>query len=141
MDRKQVVLPAEDTLRQREYEKKIAALHSRRGRTPLALVDTFGCQQNVADSQHIMGMLQAMGCEFTDAPEKADIIVLNTCAIRDHAEKRVFGNLGALHQPKHANPGQNIGRCRSMGYMPEIAYNVRTSCRHVDLVCGPQSMW
>ena len=141
MDRKQVVLPAEDTLRQREYEKKIAALHSRRGRTPLALVDTFGCQQNVADSQHIMGMLQAMGCEFTDAPEKADIIVLNTCAIRDHAEKRVFGNLGALTHTKKANPEQIICLCGCMAQRPEIAEKVRTSYRHVDLVFGPQAMW
>ena len=140
MDRKQVVLPAEDTLRQREYEKKIAALHSRRGRTPLALVDTFGCQQNVADSQHIMGMLQAMGCEFTDAPEKADIIVLNTCAIRDHAEKRVFGNLGALTHTKKANPEQIICLCGCMAQRPEIAEKVRTSYRHVDLVFGPQAM-
>ena len=96
MDRKQVVLSAEDTLRQREFERKIAALHRQRGQTPLALVDTFGCQQNVADSQHIMGMLQAMGCEFAGDAHRADIVVLNTCAIRDHAEKRVFGKLGAL---------------------------------------------
>ena len=141
MDRKQVVLPAEDTLRQREYERKIAALHRRRGRTPLALVDTFGCQQNVADSQHIMGMLQAMGCEFTDAPEKADIIVLNTCAIRDHAEKRVFGNLGALTHTQKANPEQIICLCGCMAQRPEIAEKVRTSYRHVDLVFGPQAMW
>ena len=136
-----MVLPAEDTLRQREYERKIAALHRRRGRTPLALVDTFGCQQNVADSQHIMGMLQAMGCEFTDAPEKADIIVLNTCAIRDHAEKRVFGNLGALTHTKKANPEQIICLCGCMAQRPEIAEKVRTSYRHVDLVFGPQAMW
>lgn len=64
MDRKQVVLSAEETLRQRDFERKLADIHRQRSRAPLALVDTFGCQQNVADSQHIMGMLQAMGCEF-----------------------------------------------------------------------------
>ena len=141
MDRKQVVLSAEDTLRQREFERKIAALHRQRGQTPLALVDTFGCQQNVADSQHIMGMLEAMGCTFVDAPEQADIIVLNTCAIRDHAEKRVFGNLGALTHTKKENPHQIICLCGCMAQRPEIARKVRTSYRHVDLVFGPQAMW
>ena len=57
MDRKQVVLSAEETLRQRDFERKLADIHRQRSRAPLALVDTFGCQQNVADSQHIMGML------------------------------------------------------------------------------------
>ena len=82
-----------------------------------------------------------MGCEFTDAPEKADIIVLNTCAIRDHAEKRVFGNLGALTHTKKANPEQIICLCGCMAQRPEIAEKVRTSYRHVDLVFGPQAMW
>ena len=104
MDRKKVLLDEAQTLRQREFERKIAEIHRSRGKTPLAMVDTFGCQQNVADSQHIMGMLEAMGCGFTDRPEQADIVVLNTCAIRDHAEKRVYGNLGALTHTKKANP-------------------------------------
>ena len=141
MDRKQVILSPEETGRQREYEQKIRALHQSRGRTPLALVDTFGCQQNVADSQHIMGMLRAMGCEFTRDADRADIIVLNTCAIRDHAEKRVFGNLGALTHTKKKNPDQIICLCGCMAQRPEIAEKVRTSYRHVDLVFGPQAMW
>ena len=141
MDRKQVILSPEETGRQREYEQKLRALHQGRGRTPLALVDTFGCQQNVADSQHIMGMLRAMGCEFTRDADRADIIVLNTCAIRDHAEKRVFGNLGALTHTKKKNPDQIICLCGCMAQRPEIAEKVRTSYRHVDLVFGPQAMW
>ena len=141
MDRKQVVLSAEETLRQRDFERKLADIHRQRSRAPLALVDTFGCQQNVADSQHIMGMLQAMGCKFTDEADRADIIVLNTCAIRDHAEKRVFGNLGALTHTKKKNPEQIICLCGCMAQRPEIAEKVRTSYRHVDLVFGPQAMW
>ena len=141
MDRKQVILSPEETGRQREYEQKLRALHQGRGRTPLALVDTFGCQQNVADSQHIMGMLRAMGCEFTRDADRADIIVLNTCAIRDHAEKLVFGNLGALTHTKKKNPDQIICLCGCMAQRPEIAEKVRTSYRHVDLVFGPQAMW
>ena len=141
MDRKQVLIPEEQTLRQRDFERKIRELHAQRGKSVRALVDTFGCQQNVADSQHIMGMLEAMGCTFVTAPEEADIVVLNTCAIRDHAEKRVYGNLGALTHTKKANPAQVICLCGCMAQRPEIAEKVRTSYRHVDLVFGPQAMW
>ena len=141
MDRKQVLIPEEQTLRQRDFEQKIRELHAQRGKSVRALVDTFGCQQNVADSQHIMGMLEAMGCTFVTAPEEADIVVLNTCAIRDHAEKRVYGNLGALTHTKKANPQQVICLCGCMAQRPEVAEKVRQSYRHVDLVFGPQALW
>ena len=141
MERKNVVLSDADMARQREFTEKIKDLHAQRGKAVRALVDTFGCQQNVADSQHIMGMLEAMGCEFVTEPAEADIIVLNTCAIRDHAEKRVYGNLGALTHTKKANPEQVICLCGCMAQRPEVAEKVRQSYRHVDLVFGPQALW
>ena len=141
MERKNVLIADADLQRQRDFEKKIKALHESRNAAPRAMVDTFGCQQNVADSQHIMGMLEAMGCTFTDKAEEADIIVLNTCAIRDHAEKRVFGNLGALTHTKKANPEQIICLCGCMAQRAEVAEKVRKSYRHVDLVFGPQALW
>ena len=141
MERKNVVLSDADMARQREFTEKIKDLHIQRGKAVHALVDTFGCQQNVADSQHIMGMLEAMGCEFVTEPAEADIIVLNTCAIRDHAEKRVYGNLGALTHTKKANPEQIICLCGCMAQRPEVAEKVRQSYRHVDLVFGPQALW
>lgn len=141
MDRKQVLLDDGQMARQREFTEKIHAMHQARGRTPLALVDTFGCQQNVADSQHILGMLRDMGCEFTDDAARADIVVMNTCAIRDHAEKRVYGTLGALTHTKKQNPEQIICLCGCMAQRPEVAEKVRTSYRHVDLVFGPQALW
>ena len=139
MKRTQVQIPAAQLDRQRDFEAKLKEMHADR---PLrALVDTFGCQQNVADSQHIMGMLRAMGCSFTDDPAQADVVVLNTCAIRDHAEKRVYGNLGALTHTKKANPAQVICLCGCMAQRPEVAEKVRQSYRHVDLVFGPQALW
>ena len=141
MDRKEVLIPQEQLERQREFEQKIQALHEGRTAPLLAMVDTFGCQQNVADSQHIMGMLEAMGCTFVTAPEDADIVVLNTCAIRDHAEKRVYGTLGALTHTKKADPEQVICLCGCMAQRPEVAEKVRQSYRHVDLVFGPQALW
>ena len=107
----------------------------------MALVDTFGCQQNVADGQKLMGMLQAMGCELTDDAHQADIVVLNTCAIREHAEQRVYGNLGDLTHTKKENPEQIICLCGCMAQRPEVAEKVRRSYRHVDLVFGPQAAW
>ena len=141
MERKNVVLSDADMARQREFTEKIKDLHIQRGKAVHALVDTFGCQQNVADSQHIMGMLEAMGCDYVTEPAEADIIVLNTCAIRDHAEKRVYGNLGALTHTKKANPEQIICLCGCMAQRPEVAEKVRQSYRHVDLVFGPQALW
>ena len=141
MDRKEVLIPQEQLERQREFEQKIRVLHEGRAVPPLAMVDTFGCQQNVADSQHIMGMLEAMGFGFTDDPARAAVVVLNTCAIRDHAEKRVYGTLGALTHTKKADPEQVICLCGCMAQRPEVAEKVRQSYRHVDLVFGPQALW
>ena len=104
-------------------------------------MDTFGCQQNVADSEHLMGMLREMGFSFTDDPYRADVVALNTCAVREHAEKRVFGNLGALTHTKKANPRQVICLCGCMAQQKRVADKVRQSYRHVDLVFGPHALW
>ena len=82
MDRTQIVIPAVELQRQREFTRQLAARFGGLGRAPAALVDTYGCQQNVHDSQRIMGMLRDMGFDFTGDPYEADIIVINTCAIR-----------------------------------------------------------
>ena len=75
---------------------------------PLAMVDTYGCQQNEADSEKIRGYLAEMGYGFTQNEFDADIIVVNTCAVREHAEMRVLGNVGALNHTKKAKPEQII---------------------------------
>ena len=141
MKREQVLLSSAQLAEQEEYTKKIASYHRDLGRTPLAMVDTFGCQQNVADSQRIMGMLREMGCDFTEDPYQADIILLNTCAIRENAEKRVYGTLGQLTHTKEANPRQIICLCGCMAQQKTVADKVRSSYRHVDLVFGPQALW
>ena len=73
---------------------------------PKAYVETYGCQQNEADSEQIRGMLCQCGYSITDTAEGADVVVMNTCAIREHAEQRVFGNLGALTHTKRRHPRQ-----------------------------------
>ena len=108
---------------------------------PVACVDTFGCQQNVADGERLMGMLEACGFTFTNEPGQADLVILNTCAVREHAEQRVFGNLGMLTHTKKDNPDQVIVLCGCMAQEPRVSQRVKESYRHVDLVFGPQALW
>ena len=141
MDRREVVVPAGDMDRQRDYTQRLSALFQQLGHPPLAMVDTYGCQQNVADSQRIMGMLQEMGCGFTQDAGRADVIVINTCAIRENAEKKVFGVVGQLVHAKEKNPGLTICLCGCMAQQEAVAEKIKASYRHVDLVFGPQALW
>ena len=103
---------------------------------PLAMVHTYGCQQNVADSEKIEGMLQEMGFGFTKDPKEADLILFNTCAVREHAEDRVFGNVGALKNIKRRNPQLIIALCGCMMEQEHVAKRIRESFPYVDLVFG-----
>ena len=131
----------EDISRQLQYCREVAALSAARPAQPLAFVDTYGCQQNEADSERIRGYLREMGYGFTQDEEQAQIIVLNTCAIREHAEQRVLGNLGALVHVKRRHPEQIICLCGCMAQEAHVAEKIKQSFRHVDLVFGPHALW
>ena len=132
----------EDIGRQLRFCEKLRELNEARpGGPPLACVQTYGCQQNVADSQRLMGMLRDMGCGFTQDPGRAEIIVINTCAIRENAEKKVFGVVGQLVHAKERNPDLTICLCGCMAQQETAAARIRASYRHVDLVFGPQALW
>ena len=141
LERKNVEIPAQDLARQRDFEERIREMFSARQVHPVACVDTFGCQQNVADGERLMGMLEACGFTFTQEPGQADLVILNTCAVREHAEQRVFGNLGMLTHTKKDNPDQVIVLCGCMAQEPRVSQRVKESYRHVDLVFGPQALW
>ncbi len=111
------------------------------GKTPLAMVDTYGCQQNESDSERIRGYLSEMGFGFTSDEFAADIIVINTCAVREHAEMRVLGNVGALNHSKKAKPGQIICICGCMVQQPHMAEKIKRSYPIVNLVFGPHELW
>lgn len=106
-----------------------------------AFVDTYGCQQNEADSERLRGYLQEMGFSFVQEAEGADLVLLNTCAIRDHAEQRVYGNVGALSHTKRRHQEQLIVLCGCMARQDHVAQRLRTSFPYVDLVFGPQLLW
>ena len=141
MKRNEVIVSEQELARQKEFTRKMREMNDRRTRTPLALVDTFGCQQNVADGEVLMGMLREMGYELTGDENQADVILLNTCAIREHAEKRVYGHLGRLSHTKAAKPDQIICLCGCMAQQQVVADKVKNSYHHVDLVLGPQAEW
>ena len=128
---------AKELKRQAEFGEKVSALLSQRYTDkPLACVVTYGCQQNVADSEHIKGMLDKMGYAFTDKREEAKLVIFNTCAVREHAEDRVFGNVGALKKYKLANPDVIIALCGCMMQQKHIAKRIYDSFPFVDLVFG-----
>ena len=140
MERTTTISPAEID-RQLSFCREIARRNAALPAPPLAFVDTYGCQQNEADSERIRGYLSQMGYGFTQDEEEAKIIVLNTCAIREHAEQRVLGNLGALVHVKRRHPDQLICLCGCMAQEPHVAEKIKQSFRHVDLVFGPQVLW
>lgn len=103
---------------------------------PLAHVHSYGCQQNVSDGEKIKGMLAEMGYGFTDDTAKADLILFNTCAVRENAEDRVFGNVGALKHLKNRKPSLVIAVCGCMVQQPQIADRLHKSFPFVDLIFG-----
>ena len=134
-------ITAAELERQRNFEKAVRARFDEQEAHPLALVDTFGCQQNVADGEQLAGMLKNMGFSFTENPGEADVVILNTCAVREHAEQRVFGNLGALTHTKRENPAQIIALCGCMAQEARVSERVKRSYPHVNLVFGPHALW
>lgn len=134
-------LPFYDKVRQHYIDSKLDA-------PPLACIRTFGCQQNVADSERIKGMLARMGFGFTEEVEDADFILFNTCAVREHACDRVFGNVGALKHIKRRKPHVIISVCGCMVQQPHAAERLKESYPFVGLVFGthvihrfPELLW
>ena len=96
-------------------------------------IETYGCQMNVADTETVLGLLQGQGYERVDAPEDADVMLVNTCAVRDNAEQRVIGRMGELK--RHKRPGVVLG---VLGCMAQrLGEQILLEAPHVDLVVGP----
>ncbi len=105
-----------------------------------AFVLTFGCQQNEADSEKIAGLAEAMGYEMTDAPEQADLIMVNTCAIREHAEKKALSIVGQYKHLKVKNPALVIGVCGCMVTQEHRKNEIKRCYPYVDFVFGTASL-
>ena len=141
MCNKTTVISQEALQQQLSYCHKIAAYWHEAGRAPKAYVETYGCQQNEADSERIRGMLSEAGYGICEEAEGADVVVMNTCAIREHANQRVFGNLGALTHTKRRHPAQKIFLCGCMAGQEVVTTRVKNSYHHVDGVFSTHHLW
>ena len=141
MGTKTTIISQEALQEQLAFCAKIHALWHQRNITPAAYVETYGCQQNEADSERIRGLLCECGYAITDSAEGADVVVMNTCAIREHAEQRVFGNLGALTHTKRRHPGQKIFLCGCMAGQEHVVQRIKKSYPHVDGVFSTHHLW
>ena len=105
-----------------------------------AYVRSFGCQLNVSDGEKIKGLLKKMGYGFTEDEHEADLIILNTCAVRESAEDRVFGIVGSMKKLKEMRPSLIIGIAGCMTAQSHIAEKIRRSYPQVDLVLGTSAI-
>ena len=141
MDTKTTVIDPGQLDAQFGYCDQIAAYWQSRNQTPTAYVETYGCQQNEADSEKLRGYLVQCGYQIVQEAEGADVVILNTCAIREHAEQRVFGNLGALTHTKRRHPDQKIFLCGCMAGQTVVSDRIKVSYPHVDGVFSTHHLW
>lgn len=103
-------------------------------------IKTYGCQGNLADSEKIRGILEAIGYTFTAEDEKADLIIFNTCAIRENAENRVFGELGRIKNLKKENPNLIMAICGCMSQEENVVNKIKSKYPQVDIVFGTHNI-
>lgn len=103
-------------------------------------IRTYGCQMNEHDSEVMAGIFMELGYEPTDTVENADVVLLNTCAIRENAENKVFGELGLLAKYKRENPGMTLGVCGCMSQEESVVNKILTKYQHVDMVFGTHNI-
>ena len=111
------------------------------GKQLRAYTHTFGCQQNEADTERIRGMLRQMGYEMTNDVNEADFILFNTCAVREHAEDRAFGNIGSLTHLKKRRPEVIIALCGCMAQQEKNVEKIKKSYPQVSLLFGTHALW
>lgn len=135
-------VPEWEIKKQQEYTAMAAEILSSLypAEKPKAYVHTYGCQGNVADGERLQGMLRDIGYSFTNELSEADLVLYNTCAIREHAEDRVFGNVGALKPQKRQNPNMIIALCGCMMQQQAVADKIKNSYSFVDLVFGTHNL-
>lgn len=143
--RKQVQVPVEKIEEQNRFIEAIAEKNNRyfaiNKRKPKYMIQTFGCQMNEHDSENLAGMLEAMGYESTLMTDDCDLIIYNTCAVRENAELKVYGNLGHLKLTKRKNPDLKIAVCGCMMQQPHVVKEIKSKYKHVDLVFGTHNLY
>lgn len=137
--------PTEEPARQYYFmakaRKYVEAMSEKLGRPLTSVVVTFGCQMNARDSEKLSGILKEIGYEDNGADEKADFVIYNTCTVRDNANQRVYGRLGALSNYKKKNPHMKIALCGCMMQEDTVIEKLKKSYRFVDLIFGTHNIF
>ena len=143
--RKQVHVPMEKIQEQDRFIEAIAEKNNRffaiHQTKPKYMIQTFGCQMNEHDSEKLCAMLDDMGYVKGMMVEECDLIIYNTCAIRENAELKVFGNLGHLKFAKRKNPDLKIAVCGCMTQQSHVVEEIKSKYNHVDLVFGTHNLY
>ena len=123
-----------------EFNRLVAGILSARDKKTYCCVHSFGCQQNVSDGEKILGVLESMGYKATDNENDAELIIFNTCAVRENAEQRIYGLLGELKKLKEDKPQLIIGVCGCMAQEEKNVEKIKRTYRQVDLVFGTHAI-
>ena len=137
--RETVCVPQEEILKQKQFTYDVKELNH--GRLKKYSVQTFGCQMNENDSERLSGMLSEMGYIETDNTNESDVIIYNTCCVRENAELKVYGHLGALKKLKEERPDMVIAVCGCMMQQKEVVEHIKKKYRHVDLIFGTHNLY
>lgn len=143
--RKQVQVPMEKIKEQDRFIEAVSEINSRyyaiHQQKPKYLIQTFGCQMNEHDSEKLSAMLEDMGYVQGMMVEECELIIYNTCAVRENAELKVYGNLGHLKLAKRKNPDLKIAVCGCMMQQPHVVKELKSKYRHVDLIFGTHNLY
>ena len=141
---KRTILPPEEMEAQKKHIARMRADNDRylgvHGYRRGAFVLTFGCQQNEADSEKLAGLCEAMGYEIVKEPSDAELIVVNTCAIREHAEQKALSIVGQYKHLKASNPALIIAVCGCMMAQEHRRNDIKFRYPYVDFILGPSSL-
>lgn len=137
--------PLEEPARQYYFIAKargfMAELTEKLGHRPTCCVVTFGCQMNARDSEKLVGILEQIGYLVITEETQADFVIYNTCTVRDNANQRVYGRLGALNNQKKKNPHMRIALCGCMMQEEAVIEKIQKSYRFVDLIFGTHNIY
>jgi len=137
-------IPTQEPQRQLYFIEKagelVRQLEGQKGRRLTACIQTFGCQMNARDSEKLLGILEQVGFVESER-EDADLVLYNTCTVRDNANQKVYGRLGYLNNLKKKNPDMLVALCGCMMQEPEVVAKIKKSYPFVDLIFGTHNIF
>ncbi len=125
----------------REARELITLISERLGRPLLSCIITFGCQMNARDSEKLRGILDAAGFKDTENEDEADLVIYNTCTVRDNADQHVYGRLGHLNAVRKKRPDMIIGLCGCMMQEDHVVAKIKKSYPFVKLIFGTHNLY